>query len=291
MTFSVRNSIIQSIRAAWRSPRVVYWRTRAVYWLNMPFSGTVTLVGGIIVMTALIWGCDHFVVGLVNPGVIYLPLVAMLAYHWGPRHAIIATLLQLCCVYVFFLPPAVGLKPLTSQSVVELLTLAAVTGFVLVLVQLARERSAAAEREAQRSSALNRVGAALTSELDEARLLQLVAQTARDLTGAEFAAFTLRPLNELGQPLGPSEGSFFHLASVVGVTQAQEQLLRRLQLGGEGLLAPIFRQGVPVRVADAMALMHDVELMHRSVGVATADTSRKATRRVAFDYAHRSQPG
>src|SRR5436305_4775802 len=198
MTFPVRNSIIQRMRATWRSPHVVHWRTRAEHWLNMPFSGTVTLVGGIVVITALIWGFDHFVVGLINPGVIYLPLVAMLAYHWGPRHAIIATLLQLCCVYVFFLPPAVGLKLLTSQSVVELLTLAGVTGFVLVLVQLARERRAAAEREAERLSALNRVGAALTRELDEARLLHLVAQTARDLTGAEFAAFTLRQLDELG---------------------------------------------------------------------------------------------
>lgn len=289
MAFLVKNNISKSIHAAWRSSRAVRWRTKAASWLNMPFSGTLTLVGGIVVVTVLIWSFDHFVVELINPGVIYLPLVAMLAYHWGPRHAILATLLQLCCVYLFFLPPVVGVKFLTSQSVAELLMLAGVTGFVLVLVQLARERRAVAEREAERSSALNRVGAALTSELDEARLLQLVAQTACDLTSAEFAAFTLRPIDELGLPLGPAEGSFFYLASVVGVTKAQEQLLRRMQLGGEGLLAPIFRQGVPVRVPDAMALMHDVEQMHRMASAATTATPR-AARQESFDYVHGALP-
>jgi GAF domain-containing protein len=116
--------------------------------------------------------------------------------------------------------------------------------------------------------------------LDEARLLHLVAQTARDLTDAEFAAFTLRPLDELGQPLGPSEGNLFFLASVVGVTKAQEQLLRHMQLGGEGLLAPIFRQGVPMRVPDALALMHDVEQMRRITDAATAGSSREVARQM-----------
>jgi two-component system phosphate regulon sensor histidine kinase PhoR len=262
------------------------WRTQAERWLNLPFSGSMTLVGGMIVVTALIWSLDYVLAWLVNPGVIYLPLVAMLAYHWGLRQAIIATLLQLCCVYVFFLSPALLLKPLTAQGVAELLTLAGVTIFVLVLVQLARERRAAAEREAQRSSALNRVGTALASELDEARLLQLIAQIARDLSCAEFAAFTLRPLNDLGQPIGPSEGSLFHLASVVGVTKAQEQLLRRMPLGGEGLLAPIFRQGRPVRVADATAFLDDIVLMHHSASAATVARTKATTEQGAFAYAH-----
>jgi signal transduction histidine kinase len=94
------------------------------------------------------------------------------------------------------------------------------------------------------------------SELDEARLLHMIAETACNLTEATFAAFTLRPVDETGQPIVPSEGNFFHLAAVVGVTQEQEELFRRMPLGGEGLLTPIFRHGIPVLVADALAFTH-----------------------------------
>src|SRR5579883_484025 len=129
MTFLASRRINQWIRIVCESPYVMRWRTQAKRWLNLPFSGSMTLVGGMIVVTALIWSLDYLLVWLVNPGVIYLPLVAMLAYHWGLRQAIIATLLQLCCVYVFFLPPALWLKPLTAQGAAELLTLAGVTIF------------------------------------------------------------------------------------------------------------------------------------------------------------------
>src|SRR5579859_4691517 len=99
--------------------------------------------------------------------------------------------------------------------------------------------------ESERFAALIRIGAALMGERDEGRLLHLIAQTAADLTGAEFAAFTLRPTNAQGELLVPSEGSLFHLAAVVGVTKEQEEQFRRVPLGGEGLLAPIFRYKVP----------------------------------------------
>lgn len=101
-------------------------------------------------------------------------------------------------------------------------------------------------------TALSRVSIALMSELDEARLLQLIAETACELTGATLAAFTLRPMSKDGEPLVPSEGNLFHLAAVVGVTEQQEALFRRMPLGGEGLLAPIFRYGVPVRIPDVL---------------------------------------
>ena len=101
-----------------------------------------------------------------------------------------------------------------------------------------RQDRSSAEQAASRLAALNRIGIALSRELNETRLLHLIAQTARDLTGAGFAAFTLRPVNELGQPLVPAEGTLFHLAAVVGVTGEQEALFRRMPLGGEGLLAP-----------------------------------------------------
>src|SRR5579864_2685021 len=103
---------------------------------------------------------------------------------------------------------------------------------------------------AERITALSRVGPALMLELNETRLLHFIAQTACDLTGAAFAAFRLRPLHQEGQPLVPSEGNLFHLAAVVGATPEQEALFRHMPLEGEGLLAPLFHQGVPVLIAD-----------------------------------------
>jgi signal transduction histidine kinase len=136
---------------------------------------------------------------------------------------------------------------------------------------------------AERYAALSRVGTALMSELDENRLLHMIAETACELTGASFAAFTLRPVDEEGQPLVASEGNFFHLAAVVGVTEQQEAMLRRMPLGGEGLLAPIFRQGVPVLVSDALSFIYPKEEIHHH---GTLDAAREA----AFAYAHGHLP-
>src|SRR6266702_3613401 len=132
---------------------------------------------------------------------------------------------------------------------------------------------------AERFAALSRIGVALMSELDEARLLYMIAETARDLSGASFAAFTLRPINNEGQPMVPSEGNLFYLAAIVGVTKEQEELLRQMPLGGEGLLAPIFRHGVPVRVDDAVAFIHQPE--HISPGSSEAIYASRVVARKA----------
>jgi len=147
-----------------------------------------------------------------------------------------------------------------------------------------------AERVASHFAALNRIGIALSGELNETRLLHLIAETARDLTGAGFAAFTLRPVNELGQPLVAAEGNLFYLAAVVGVTEEQEALFRRMPLGGEGLLAPIFRHGVPVRVPDALALLQRVDLSQQKGAPDASTASRDVARQAAFDYVHGQIP-
>ncbi len=274
--------MVRRAHTLWRSPRVVRWRAGVATWQQQPYSGSVVLLVGTLLATVLVIGLNHLVLFLPNAGLVYLPLVALLAYHWNWRYAALAALLQLACVYFFFLPPVNTLKPLTLQSATELVTLAAVTGLLLAIVQLARRRRALAEQAAGRFAALGRVGTALAGELEEERLLQQIAATARELTGAGFAAFTLRPLNELGRPLVPSEGHLFHLAAVVGVTKGQEALFRRMPLGGEGLLAPIFRHGVAVRVADALA--HTPGPEQAAGGQSTAP--RDAARQAAFAYAH-----
>ena len=237
----------------------------------VPYAGITLAVCGTLLMTLCLMGIDRWLIVLPNPGMLYLPLVALLGYHWGIRHALVSAMLQLLCVSLFFLPTAIT-HPL---GVAELVELAAVTGFVLLLTQLARHRHASAQRAVERLALLDHVGMALVSELEEERLLHLIAQTACTLTDAGFAAFTMRPTDVLGRPTVPSEGHLFHLAAVVGVTEEQELLLRQMPLGGEGLLAPIFRQGVPVLVADALDyLAHGKQTSH--------DLARQA----AFDYAH-----
>lgn len=136
---------------------------------------------------------------------------------------------------------------------------------------------------AERFAALNRIGIALMRELDESRLLHMIAQTARDLTDASFAAFSLRPVDVEGLPLVPAEGNLFYLAAVVGVSPEQEELFRRMPLGGEGLLAPIFRHGVSVRVDDALKLFHPVQ-------EATDRQSKEEARQAAFAFSHGALP-
>ena len=84
----------------------------------------------------------------------------------------------------------------------------------------------------------------------------------------------------------PSEGHLFYLAAVVGVTLEQEKLLRHMQLGGDGLLAPIFRHGVSV-------LVHDVLTYHskpESSQPTTSSASRIATRQAASAYVQGQLP-
>ncbi len=138
---------------------------------------------------------------------------------------------------------------------------------------------------AERFAALNRVGTALMSELDETRLLHMIAETACDLTDATFAAFTLRPVDEAGQPRVPSEGNLFRLAAVVGVSKEQEELFRHMSLGGEGLLAPIFRYGVPVLVADALNYVY----AHTNYSKG-AKGKEEQTKDAVFTFSHGTAP-
>jgi signal transduction histidine kinase/GAF domain-containing protein len=267
---------------AWDAAFMQESRRRIRDWYEQPYAGTLALLVGTAFFTLFVLAIDRAAVPLPNPGIVYLPFIAMLAYHWSWRHGVMASLLQLSLAYYIFLPPPWTIKLLTAQQTEQLITLGAVDGFILILVQLARRSREATQEEAKRFAALNTVGGALAGELDERRLLRMIAQTARDLTGAGFAAFTLRPLDPLGQPMVPSEGNFFHLAAVVGVTPEQEALFRRMPLGGEGLLAPIFRYGKPVLVGDALAMVaRDYERATQR-----PDLAKQDARNMAFEYAH-----
>ena len=107
--------------------------------------------------------------------------------------------------------------------------------------------TSAADREelsiAERFATLNHLGVALMREPDETNLLHLIAEGARALTGAEFAAFFLRTYQGNVETSLPIDGKFFHLADIVGITPAQEAVFRHMSLGGHGLLAPIFHEG------------------------------------------------
>jgi two-component system phosphate regulon sensor histidine kinase PhoR len=281
------NKLTRQARLIWRSPRIRQVRHTAKTWRGLPYSGPVVLILGTLLATLFIMAFDHSIVAFVNPGLIYLPVIAMLAYHWKWPLAVIASILQLFCIYFFFIMPANTFKPLDGKSIAQLIVLAAAMGFVLAIVQLAVHGRGNAEHAAGRFAALNRIGLALASELDETRLLHLIAETARDLTGAGFAAFTLRPVNEMGEPAVPSEGYLFHLAAVVGVTAEQEEWFRHVSLGGEGLLAPIFHHGIPVRVGDALAFIQHPDSAQGGKFRPSIEY-RNAARQAALEYAHGS---
>jgi signal transduction histidine kinase/GAF domain-containing protein len=279
------NRLARRMRLIWRSPRIKQLRYITATWRDLWYSGPIVLILSTLLATVFIIAFNRSIVTLVNPGLIYLPVIAMLAYHWKWLLALVACILQLFCVYFFFFTPINTFKPLDQSTSVQLIVLATAMGFVLAIVQLAAYGRNTAEHSAARFAALNRIGSALASELDEARLLHLIAETARDLTGAAFAAFTLRPVNEMGVPLVPSEGHLFHLAAVVGVRPEQEEMFRHTPLGGEGLLAPIFHHGIPVRVSDALAYMPQ-PASAQSGKFRPSTGYRNAARQAAFDYAH-----
>lgn len=227
-------------------------------------AGAALTIGGLALVLAVCFAIDRWLVPLTNPGWFFLPVVALVGYRWGWRLGLLATLGEVLLVWWFFTPPRFWHGLPDSDGIARLLSLLGGTLFVLALVDLAAREQRAATRlanenaslfrqEAERRAhveALNQVGAALSSELDKERLLQLIAQTARDLTGAGFAAFTLRPED------GSSER--FHLAAAAGLTQQQEAIFRKMPLGGEGVLAPIYREHRLVRVGDATKDIHAV---------------------------------
>ncbi len=117
----------------------------------VPYAGGILAVCGTLLITLCLVGIDRWLIVLPNPGMLYLPLVALLGYHWGIRHALVSAVLQLLCISLFFLPTAIT-RP---QGVAELVELAAVTGFVLLLTQLARYHHASAQRAVERLALLN----------------------------------------------------------------------------------------------------------------------------------------
>src|SRR5579871_6054417 len=165
------------VNALWKSSPLARVRHLFFTWRALPYSGTITLILTTLLISLFVLAFDRSVVTLVNPGVIYLPVIAMIAYHWRWPLAVTGGLLQLFCVYFFFLQPYNSLKWLNAEEAGQLITLAAAMAFVLAIVQLARYGRSNAERAAARFEALNTIGAALTSELDESRLLHLIAET------------------------------------------------------------------------------------------------------------------
>src|SRR5690242_12212251 len=89
------NKLRRHLTSVWNSPRITELRATVARWQKLQYSGTVILVIGTVLATLLIIALDPTSVLLPNPGLVYLLLVAFLAYYWNWRYAVIATLLQL----------------------------------------------------------------------------------------------------------------------------------------------------------------------------------------------------
>ncbi|GCE16185.1 GAF domain-containing sensor histidine kinase [Tengunoibacter tsumagoiensis] len=135
----------------------------------------------------------------------------------------------------------------------------------------------------ERFEMLSQIGVALMSENDEGKLLRLIAENAARITGAEFAAFMLRPIREDGQLSEVPGESEFRLATVVGVSPEQEQRLRRLSLRGLGLLKPIFQDGQTILLPDVQASIPLPSELSSAQDTAAHLTEK---RRYTFAYIH-----
>src|SRR5438046_235058 len=114
-----RNKFTRQLITVWNSPRITELRGSVATWQKTQYSGTVILVIGTVLATFIIMVLDRTTTLLPNPGLVYIPLVAFLAYYWNWRYGLIATFLQLYCVYFFFIPPKAAIKPLDTEGVTQ----------------------------------------------------------------------------------------------------------------------------------------------------------------------------
>ena len=109
------------------------------------------------------------------------------------------------------------------------------------------------QERAEALEQLNRIAAALTSEFDLQRLLQMITDAARKVTAAEYAAFFLIP--EVAGKNGnePDNKVIFNLAAISGATPDIERHFRHLgPVEGIGVLEPIFWDGASIVVDDVL---------------------------------------
>src|SRR5436190_3385068 len=109
------------------------------------------------------------------------------------------------------------------------------------------------QERAEAVEQLNRIAAALTSEFDLQRLLQMITDAARKVTAAEYAAFFLIP--EVAGKNGnePDNKVIFNLAAISGATPGIERHFRHLgPVEGIGVLEPVFWVGASIVVDDVL---------------------------------------
>jgi signal transduction histidine kinase len=110
---------------------------------------------------------------------------------------------------------------------------------------------ASLQQQAAELAELNRIAIALTSEFDLQRLLQIMTDSARKITSAEYAAFFLIP-EIVGEGNHSSTArAVFELAAISGATPRIEKHFQHLgAVEGIGLLRPVFWEGSSVVVDD-----------------------------------------
>ena len=207
--------------AIWNAPRLIRLREGAARWRKKPSSGIIILIGGTTLATLLAYVMNRG--GMFsNPGLIYLPLIALLAYHWNWRYAAAAVILQLSCVYLIFIFPAWTLKALDEQEGVTLITLTALAAFVMALVQVARQRRSVAERELTHFTALYRIA------LTNSRLYHAAREQTQELDAIfESLADGVIVVNQQGE-ITRENGAARQIRESLAQSPAGDQILKAL---------------------------------------------------------------
>src|SRR6266576_4877946 len=84
------------------------------------------------------------------------------------------------------------------------------------------------QERAEELTQLNRIAIALTSEFDLQKLLQMIADAARRVTAAQYAAFFLIPEIDGKNAQQDAHKVIFNLAAISGATPAIEKHFRHL---------------------------------------------------------------
>ena len=172
--------------------------------------------------------------------ILFLLPIIIASYTFGLKGGLIV----LVAIVVAMLPRAVWLSSSPADALVETVTVAAVSYFVIrIIAAQAREKALRQESDAQRlqlQQRLNEVAEQITSELELDRVLTKVIQIAEELTGADGGGIALfdRESESIRYP-------YLHNLprELAGVTF----------LKGEGAAGEVMNTGSPVIVSDYQA--------------------------------------
>jgi two-component system sensor histidine kinase KdpD len=129
--------------------------------------------------------------GLLNTGLLYLVLVALVAACWGWGPGLLASVVANLCLNFFFVPPLHRFTVAEAANVVALLVFLGVTALISGLLGRARAGEAAARRREQETAILYELSRLVIGEPNLAATLSTICRRVRETFTVESCAVLL----------------------------------------------------------------------------------------------------